>query len=193
MRDNDKIKFKELLVAISQTYDRELTASKARLWWNLFKQYSITDFESAVYAHMSDADSGMFEPKPACIIRHITGTSKQNQQSIEDRANMAWSCVEREIGRIGSYGTLELEDKIALAAVKGIGGWKALCGSTMDQLVWKKKEFVSNYKSYENSNLDMLPSKLPGLIELSEQKIQSSNALQNIHNGLAQFNQRAVQ
>ena len=115
-------KFKELITVMSETYGEEFTPAKVKLWWNLFKPHSIEVFEQALYAHIACQDAGMFPPKPANFNKFINGTTKENEQLVQDRAEMAWACIEREISRIGSYGTLELEDKQAIAAVKSIVG-----------------------------------------------------------------------
>jgi|ETNvirome_6_1000_1030641.scaffolds.fasta_scaffold01506_3 hypothetical protein len=190
MNSQDQNKFKELITVMSETYGEEFTPAKLKLWWNLFKPYPIETFEQALYAHIACPDAGMFSPKPANLMKFINGTSKDQQQLVEDRAEIAWACIEREISRIGSYGTLELEDKQAIAAVKAIGGWRALCMCTYDQLVWKKKEFVSSYDCYERTPLEALPSKLPGLIELSEHKAESQQGVKSLMDGLNEYRNR---
>ena len=190
MISQDQNKFKELITVMSETYGEEFTPAKLKLWWNLFKPYPIETFEQALYAHIACPDAGMFSPKPANLMKFINGTSKDQQQLVEDRAEMAWACIEREISRIGSYGTLELEDKQAIAAVKAIGGWRALCMCTYDQLVWKKKEFMSAYDTYERTPLEHLPNKLPGLIELSEHKQEQQQGMKSLMDGLENYRNR---
>lgn len=180
MNSNDEIKFKELLTVIPETYGEVFTQAKTLLWWKIFKPYSIEQFENALYLHISCTESGMFSPKPANLMKFINGTEKNNQQLIEDRAEIAWSCVVGEISRIGSYGTLNIDDKQAIAAVKSIGGWYNLCMCTANQLDWKKKEFIRAYECFERTDLDALPSKLPGLIEVSEHKRKSINGIKRI-------------
>lgn len=190
MNSQDQNKFKELITVMSETYCEEFTPAKVKLWWNLFKPHSIGEFEQALYAHIACADAGMFSPKPANLMKFINGTTKENEQLAEDRAEMAWACIEREISRIGSYGTLELEDKQAIAAVKAIGGWRQLCMSTYDQLVWKKKEFMRAYDTYERTPLEHLPSKLPSLIELSEHKQEQQQGMKSLMDGLESYRNR---
>lgn len=190
MNSQDQNKFKELITVMSETYGEEFTPAKVKLWWNLFKPHSIEVFEQALYAHIACTDAGMFSPKPANLMKFINGTTKENEQLVEDRAEMAWACIELEISRIGSYGTLELEDKQAIAAVKAIGGWQQLCASTYDQLVWKKKEFMSAYDTYERTPLEHLPNKLPGLIELSEHK--QEQGMKSLMDGLENYRNRKV-
>jgi len=182
MTENDGNKFKELITAINVTYGEEFTQPQTLLWWNMFKPYPIEAFEQAVYQHMADPDQGMFSPKPANIMKFITGTTKQNEQALEDKAELAWHVIEGEIRRIGSYGSLKMEDKQALAAVQALGGWKHLCSLTSDQMVWAHKEFVSAYQNYERADLAALPDKLPGRIELEKHKLENKNGLESLLN-----------
>ena len=174
MTENDGNKFKKLITAINVTYGEEFTQPQTLLWWNMFKPYPIEAFEQAVYQHMADPDQGMFSPKPANIMKFITGTTKQNEQAIEDKAELAWHVIEGEIRRIGSYGSLKMEDKQALAAVQALGGWKHLCSLTSDQMVWAHKEFVSAYQNYERTPAHALPEKLPGRVAWENHKAEQS-------------------
>lgn len=190
MISQDQNKFKELITVMSETYGEEFTPAKLKLWWNLFKPHSIETFEQALFAHIACPDAGMFSPKPANLMKFINGTSKDQQQLVEDRAGMAWQTVMGEISRIGSYATLKLEDKQALAAVKAIGGWKHICSLTTDQLVWAGKEFVSAYEQYDRTDVALLPDKLPGRIELQEQASESRQGMKSLMDGLENYRNR---
>jgi len=191
MQESDKNSFHELMLGAGELYGKEITKPLLRIYFNALEDLSIEQVSGAMSMHIKNTDqAGTFFPKPADLIRNISGSVKEQQQLVEDRAEMAWACIEREISRIGSYGTLELEDKQAIAAVKAIGGWRALCMCTYDQLVWKKKEFVSSYDCYERTPLEALPSKLPGLIELSEHKAESKQGVKSLMDGLNEYRNR---
>ncbi|ABV74322.1 hypothetical protein BA3_0037 [Thalassomonas phage BA3] len=190
MTENDGNKFKELITAINVTYGEEFTQPQTLLWWNMFKPYPIEAFEQAVYQHMADPDQGMFSPKPANIMKFITGTTKQNEQALEDKAELAWHVIEGEIRRIGSYGSLKMEDKQALAAVQALGGWKHLCGLTTDQMVWAHKEFIAAYQNYERTPAHALPDKLPGRVALENHKAEQSQGLKHITDGIQNYRNR---
>ncbi len=170
MTNNDQQKFKELIALISETYSEQFSSAQIVMWSTLFKNVTIKTFENAVYAHISCPDAGMFTPKPANIMKFINGTTKQNEQQLEDKAELAWHVIEGEIRRIGSYGSLKMEDKQALAAVKSIGGWKFICSKTKAELIWLHKEFLATYKNFEHTDVNLLPDKLPGRILLENAK-----------------------
>lgn len=63
----------------------------------------------------------------------------------------AWGDVLREVQRIGWYGTPQLEDPIAAAAVKVLG-WRALCES--DNQAADRAHFAKAYESIAARNLE---------------------------------------
>ena len=170
MTENDGNKFRELITMINVNYGEDFTEPQVLLWWNLFKPHSVQSFEQAVYAHIACPDTGMFTPKPANIMKFINGTTKQNEQQLEDKADMAWLTITGEVKRVGSWGSLNMEDKQALAAVKSLGGWKFICSKTEAELVWLHKEFIATYKNFERTPVEALPDKLPGRVLLENAK-----------------------
>lgn len=193
MNVNDGNKFRELITMINVNYDVDFTETQVLLWWNLFKPHSVQSFEQAVYQHISCPDNGMFTPKPANIMKFINGTTKQNEQQIEDKAELAWHVIQGEVRRIGSYGTLKLEDKQALAAVQAIGGWKSICALTNDKLTWAHKEFIAAYQNYERTPIEALPHNLPGRIALENHKSEQSQSLKTITDGIKFYQQNHVE
>lgn len=190
MDNNDSVKFKELISMISENYNDVFSNTKIKLWWSIFKPYSISEFESGVFNHVSCPDYGMFAPKPANIMKFITGTEKQSERLIDDRAEIAWHVIEGEIRRIGSYGTLQLEDKQALVAVKALGGWKHLCSLTVDKMIWAHKEFVAAYQNYERTPVELLPDKLAGRIEIEQHKAEQGQSMKSLNEGLKDYQNR---
>lgn len=180
MIESDKVEFKILMVGVGELYNKEITKPLMRIYFSSLTNYSLDDVERGISAHTMDAKHGSFFPKPADIVRHL----QTGDLSTENKAELAWAQVMREIRVTGSYGSLNLDDKQALAAVKALGSWKQLCASTVDEMTWKKKEFVSMYETYEKTPLDMLPSSLPGRIALVEHKKEQSAAMQNILSGI---------
>lgn len=191
MNKCDEVKFKELLAMITENYSFVFSPANMKLWSVLFKPYSIEVFESALASHMVCPDSGMFTPKPANLMKFINGTTKQLDQDVNDKTELAWAQVIDKIRTVGSWGTLKLDDKQALAAVRSLGSWKQLCGSTENDMTWKKKEFMRIYQTYENTPIDMLPSSLPGLIDLKNHKIEESSKLKSIQDGINEFRNKS--
>ena len=181
--DEKKKKFKTAMLNMFEVYNKEITSSLLLTYWGILKAYKMEDIERAIALHVGDSDAGRFIPKPANLMHHIAGKTRQTEKLIEDKAQIAWAVIMGEIGRVGRYGRLKMEDKQALAAVQALGGWQRLCGSTTEQLTWMKKEFAAIYETYEHADPLSLPDRLPGLIDIQNNKSDSaggSGTLQQI-------------
>lgn len=187
MQEQDKAAFRDMMMAAGEVYGREITKPLLQMYFAALSQFGMDQVQGAMMAHMQNPDSGQFFPKPADFIRQMSGTSKQQEAAIEDKASMAWACIERDIRRIGSYGTLKMDDKQALAAVKAIGGWQSLCQTETSKMEWKRKEFIRMYETFERTPLDALPASLPGRIEMSEKKAQGPISLDRLALGVAKW------
>lgn len=187
MQEQDKPAFRDMMMAAGEVYGREVTQPMAAIYFSALANASIDQVQSAMMAHMQNPDSGQFFPKPADIIKQMTGTTKQQEAVIEDRAAIAWACIERDIRRIGSYGALKLDDKQAMAAVKAMGGWMSICQTETSKMEWKRKEFIRMYETFERTPLEALPSSLPGRIEMSEVKQSGPVALDKLSLGVAKW------
>lgn len=187
MIDADKQSFRELMMVAGEMYGREISKELLRMYFAALNALTIQQAEQAMMAHMKNPDSGQFFPKPADLIKQMIGTTKQQDAAIEDRAAIAWACIERDIRRIGSYGTLKLEDKQALATVKAMGGWQSICQTETSKMEWKRKEFIRMYEAFERTPIEALPSSLPGRVELSEVKRAGPVALDKLAIGLTKW------
>lgn len=177
---NDLQRLNNLLGQLSVNYRREITEADAANFKLMLMRWGVDVLEAAVQAHMFDPDGGQYFPNIANVSKHAEGTAKQNAAAVEDKAAIAWACIERDIRRIGSYGTLKLDDKQALATVKAMGGWQSICQTENSKMEWKRKEFIRMYETFERMPLDALPSSLPGRIEMSEVKQAGPVALDKL-------------
>ena len=184
MNDSDKGDFEQIVRATAEMYSTvkkvEITPIMLKLFFSTLRQFTIEQVCYGFEQHLSDPIDGKFFPKPANIIKHL----QTSEISTEEKAELAWAQVMREIRNTGSYGTLNLDDKQAIAAVKSLGSWQQLCSSTESEMTWKKKEFISMYETYERTPVEMLPSSLPGRIELVEHKKETNEAFARIQEGI---------
>lgn len=181
MIDTDKKEFKGVMIATAEIYGNvEMTNIKLQMYFQTLSQLTMQEVKHGLSEHMKDPKHGTFFPKPADIIRH----TKAKEVSAEDRASLAWMEISRQIQIKGAYGTLKLDDKQALAAVKNIGGWVSICHSTEDQFTWKEKEFRRAYETFERTPIELLPASLAGIEEMHNAKLESRKSLQNITAGL---------
>lgn len=180
MNDTDKKEFAEVMLSNGEIYNKEISKSFMQAYFNALTDYSIAEVKDGISKHALDPKHGSFFPKPADIVRHL----KENQITTEQKAELAWAQVMRVMRTEGSYGSLSIDDKQALAAIKSFTNWKDLCMLPENKLTWAKKEFMSMYSTYENTPLEMLPSSLPGREELVEHKKEGAKSLGYILNGI---------
>jgi len=180
---SDAAKFRERLVAIGELYGKEITPPLMDLYWQAFGYMAPDDFSLMLTKHTLDPDRGRFFPKPADLIYQVS----ENDGDIEDKAQLAWGVIMGEMRRVGVYGNLEIADGQAMATIQAMGGWRALCGTLTKDMEWKRKEFISVYKTYERTPLDQLPSNLPGLVELENHKKSQPSGLQKLLIGAEAF------
>ena len=184
MDDSNKKEFATLYYSMGEYYEKTVSTNLLLMFFSDLSQFTIEQVKEGARLHRMDAKQGSFFPKPPDIIRHISSA----QFSTEDKAALAWNQIIREMRRVGAYGSLELDDKQALAAIKAVKSWKDLCAMPEKDLTWAKKEFLANYKTYENTPLELLPSSLPGLEELHEHKNEEKEAYARLQSGINKFN-----
>lgn len=187
MQEQDKKSFKDMMMAAGEVYGREVTKPLLQMYFVALSHISIEQAQNAMMAHMQNTESGQFFPKPADLLRQITGTAKQQDSDIELRARIAWASVTDQIRRKGSYGSLRLDDRLALAAVKNMGSWQDLCMTPTDKMNWKEKEFIELYKSFERAPIEMLPDHLPGRIEIEHHKKNAVGGMKALSDGVQKW------
>ena len=172
MIDNDKANFEALLRGIAGAFSTTKTINVDRpmlqVYFMSLSEYSYQQVEWAIGEHLKDPVDGKFFPKPANIIKHLT----VDELSSGEQAEIAWAEVMQCLRINGAYGGLKIENKQAIAAFKAFTTWREFCAMDASKLVWAKKEFISMYSTYDKTPLDMLPSSLPGLVELHNHKEQ---------------------
>lgn len=187
MIDSDKANFEALLRGIADVFSTTKTIVVNRpmlqVYFMSLTQYSYDQVEWAIGEHLKDPVDGKFFPKPANIIKHL----QQTEVSTEDKAMLAWGQIMHELRKHGAYGPLVLDDKQAIASLAAVHSWKDFCAMPEKDLTWAKKEFIANYRTYENTPLELLPSSLPGLVELHEHKNDEKEAYAKITDGIDSF------
>jgi hypothetical protein len=124
------------LAGVYSFYDRELSDFAAEVWSSALEDLDPVAVRAAFQRHLRDPDRGMYLPKPADIIRQLSGDAN-------DRALIAWGQV------IGSFrGGERPVDSVAAEAVAAMGGWPALGQAKEADNAWLQKRFVELYRTY---------------------------------------------
>jgi len=180
MDASNKKEFATMFYALGEYYDKKVSTELLKMYFSDLLDFSIEEVNAGARSHRLDPKHGTFFPKAADIIRHLQSTNI----STEDKATLAWNQIMRELRVTGAYGSLKLDDKQALAAIKAVKSWKDLCAMPEKDLTWVKKEFIANYAIYENTPLELLPSSLPGLVDLQTHKKEECASMKKIMSGI---------
>jgi len=159
MTDADRERFAKCLLAAGELYGKPISKSVADLWWLVLRGYDIAAVEAALAIHASDPDTGQFMPKPADIIKRMSGTS-------QDSALRAWADVDAAVRKVGPYRSVAFADPIACRVVKDMGGWILLCEKDDDAWPFVAREFENRYRGYkQRGEAPDAPDHLPGIAE----------------------------
>lgn len=73
MSKPDKQRFSDLMDDLGVIYDREVSVTLKRLYWEDLGQFPLDAIEAACQAHRRDRDRGRFFPKPADLLARLGG------------------------------------------------------------------------------------------------------------------------
>jgi hypothetical protein len=130
------------------------------LYYNVLCEYPLESVSEALYQHMADPDRGQYWPKPADVVRHISG-GKGTQ------ALAAWDTALQGVREVGAYGTVTFSDRLILAVIDRMGGWPAFCAMEEDDKPFRQREFIERYTAYLTRPPSGVPASLAGHHELT--------------------------
>lgn len=159
-KEEDFSEFVKVYRALYQMKGRTPTDTMAKMMFAGLQEYSLLQVKKGFLSYMKDTTqakswAGM---EPSDIIRHMGGGG-------DEKSSLAWSQLVSAIRRFGPYKSIVMEDKIALTAVSRIGGWVNLCNQLEKSLVFKRNDFVREYKELMREQGANLLDRLPGYAE----------------------------
>ena len=143
MQTDDAPKFTAILACMGELYDKSVSKTLTSIYWQALQQFELEDVKQAFKAHINNPDCGRFFPKPADIVRFISGTG-------ETRALLAWTKVAKAIANIGSYQSVIFDDPLIHNVLDDMGGWINICSITEDKMPYRANEFQKRYMGYVN-------------------------------------------
>lgn len=160
MNKHDAPEFAKVLASLGELYNQSITKNISDMYWGVLKGFELNDIKHAVFRHIQNPDVGQFMPKPADIIRGITG-------STQNLAKQAWSKVDFAIRSIGSYSTVVFDDPIIHSVIRDLGGWIRISRKNNHELGFTAHDFEKRYIGYLNSPPRNYISSLTGLVDLN--------------------------
>jgi len=88
MRDSEKAPFLNILLASLAMRDKSATAETVGLWWNLLREYELSDVEQAFCIYLKSRE-GRFSPQPSNIIEIIDAMRPDGRLGADE----AWAMI----------------------------------------------------------------------------------------------------
>lgn len=159
MQTNDIPQFIQMLHNLCEMYGKpRMSDEVAMLHFGALQDYSLEDVRKGFFAALRNPDSGQFMPRPADVIRELSGSS-------DTRAAVAWAKVFEAICRVGHMPSVAFDDAIIHAVIADMGGWVKLALVGNDELPFRERDFLRIYRSYSTRALGDYPRYLPGMAE----------------------------
>lgn len=142
MDDSDKEDFHKLMDKTFMMYSKPAPATElVAMYFQALIKYQFDEIWEAINRHVVDTDAGQYLPKPADIVRHITGNTST-------QAEMAWTKVDNAIRTVGPHQSVCFDDKVIHAVIEDMGGWILLCDVDDKEYPFKHNEFIKRYRGY---------------------------------------------
>lgn len=153
---NKKLNITSLVTSVMSFYKEPITDFSIMVWQNSMAQYDFEQINKAFSAHLADPDRGNFMPKPADIVRLLSGTST-------DRAKLAWGRVHEAARTHGGYRDVCFDDAAIHSSVQNMGGWPKVCATETDKLSYTQHQFCEFYRAYSLKPSLSCPKYLAGI------------------------------
>lgn len=163
MNDQDFDDFVNAIGTLAELYDKKLSPSLLKMYFQALSQFDIVQFQAAVGNAMMTMK---FFPKPVELIELITG----GPSSTADTAEVEFAKVVDAVRKHGAYQTVRFDDPVTTAVIlRGFGGWVKICDDmTEDQTKWFRKDFVRMYTAFKNQGV-VLRENLIGIHDAQNQ------------------------
>ncbi|MGK0524552.1 MAG: hypothetical protein ACI92N_002191 [Pseudomonadales bacterium] len=158
MNDNNRVEFQEVWTATYAMYRQRVSDSMLDLSFGALAPYSIEDVRKGLTAHIRNPDTGQFPPRPADVIKHISGNS-------QSAGGEAWAKVDRGIRCVGNYPSVVFDDPLIHAAIERLGGWPKVALTDEKEYPFLRNNFLKLYQGFTVQPPAVYPRKLVGTCE----------------------------
>lgn len=155
MQPSDRENFDNLLADAMAFYGQEVSAFAGSVWWQACQGFEFERVVKAFTAHAMCPDRGQYPPKPADIVRQISGTNT-------DKAMLAWGKAFDAASRVGAYTDVVFDDPAIHAVIEDLGGWPKFCRTETKELSYLQHRFGESYRAYVGRESFDYPRRLAG-------------------------------
>ena len=158
MTNNERGQFAELWTAAYAVYGKSVSVPMLDVVFSALSSYSLDDVRTGLSGHIKNPDSGQFPPKPADVIKHISGNS-------QSAAGEAWAKVDYAVRCVGNYRSVVFDDPKIHAAIERLGGWVKVSTTGNDEYPFLQNKFLKLYQGFTVQPPQQFPRKLLGVCE----------------------------
>lgn len=155
MQPSDRGRFGQLLTDVMAFYRQDVSTFALSVWWQACESFDFEMISKALTKHAMDPEHGQFPPKPADVVRQLSGTAS-------DRSAIAWGKVHDAMGRVGAYTDVVFDDAAIHAAVDDLGGWPKMCRTELKDLSYLQHRFCDAHRAYTKRGQFDYPRRLNG-------------------------------
>lgn len=121
-----------------------------RVWYEMLADLTDQQLYQAVTLYCRNgADDWPSVAKLRRMLGHIDGAALDPKT----RAIKCWDAVFAAIASVGSYQSVNFDDPIANATIRGLGGWEWLCEQLSDDMKWVRMRFVEIYEAFSRTGI----------------------------------------
>lgn len=155
MHQSDFQKFSTLLSDVMAFYKQDVSTFLLSVWWKACDPFDYEQVAKALTAHATNPDGGQFAPKPADLVKQLSGTAT-------DRAMLAWGKALDAASRVGAYTDVVFDDPAIHAVVEDLGGWPKFCRTETKDLSYLQHRFCEAHRAYAGRQQFDYPRRLSG-------------------------------
>lgn len=156
MKVHEIPEFKACLEVVMSFYSKDVTETVLNIWLSVCEPFTLEQVKKAFNAHVVNPENGQFAPKPADIIKLLSGTKT-------DQALIAWGKVFDAMSSVGSYNDVCFDDGVIHRVIEDMGGWPKLCRTELKDLSFIQNQFCKSYQAYAARGDVVFLPKLQGL------------------------------
>ena len=155
MNPADRGEFARLLTDALAFYGKDVSRFALDVWWQACQPFTLDQVSRALTRHAMDAERGQFAPKPADLVRQLSGT-------VSDKAMLAWGKTLDAASRVGAYTDVVFDDPAIHAVIEDLGGWPKFCRGDVKDLSYLQHRFSQSYTAYVGRGEFDYPRRLMG-------------------------------
>lgn len=154
MSDAEKRQFKTALLALGVTFGVPVDKPLLAAYWQFLRGLDLQAFGVAVEAA---GRTLKWFPKPAELL-DLAGAGATARKAA---AAEAWEAVCVAMGRYDYTMSVDF-GPLVNAVIRNLGGWQALCGKSLRELVWERKKFEEVFELFGTSRAQLRGEPLQG-------------------------------